>query len=383
MRMDFVRYCRFGLYSGKRQEGGKTRCWATLKGLFLRPAQAATKTQGIRESTGSDLKKDAQKLLRKRMAEMGSGKLVGPDEEKVTVAELLEGIQKEYMRERRRSAKRLGSSLNHLLRHFGHYRALDITTTRMKSYIADRQEEGASNSTIQKETAAMKRAFNIAVEDSLLSHAPKIPTPTVSNTRKGFFAEGDLRGIIAELPDDLKPVVRFASLTGWRKTEIITLRWSQVDIEAGTIRLEPGTTKNDEGREIPFRALPELADLIEEQRQITNRVERDQKTIITHVFHRNGEPIGCFRGAWDAACKRVGQDGAWFHDLRRTAVRRLEMAGVSRSVAMKITGHKTESVYRRYAITDRKAIEHGMKKIHQFRQEQTEKRTSLALRKGA
>ncbi|MFH1763309.1 MAG: hypothetical protein ABIF09_03865 [Gemmatimonadota bacterium] len=51
-----------------------------------------------RESTGSDLKKDAQKLLRKRMAEMGTGKLVGPDEEKVTVLELLDLVRNDYRR---------------------------------------------------------------------------------------------------------------------------------------------------------------------------------------------------------------------------------------------------------------------------------------------
>jgi len=334
-----------------------------------------------RESSGSDLKKDAQALLRKRMAEMGAGRFVGRDEEKVTVADLLDLIRKDYQLEGRKSAKRLESSLKHLTRHFGHYRALDITTARMKAYIGDRQDEGASNSTIQKETAALKRAFNLAVEDDLLTHAPKIPTPSVSNTRKGFFTEGDLEAVIAESPGDLKPVVRFAGLTGWRKTEILTLCWSQVDMEAGTIRLEPGTTKNDEGREIPFRALPELAQLIEDQRALADTVERDRQMVVTHVFHRNGEPIGCIRGAWDAACERAGQKGAWFHDLRRTAVRRLEMAGVSRSVAMKITGHKTESVYRRYAIVDSRAIQEGMEKIHEFRQHQAENRTVLPLRK--
>jgi integrase len=168
-----------------------------------------------------------------------------------------------------------------------------------------------------------------------------------------------------------------------RKGEITSLRWSQVDMDAGTVRPEPGTTKNDEGREIPFRALPELATLVEAQRAHTDAVEQAQQKVFTHVFHRNGERIGCFRGAWDAACKRAGQRGAWFHDLRRTAVRRLEMAGVSRSVAMRITGHKTESVFRRYAIADRRAIEEGMEKIHRFRQEQAEKRTVVPMRREA
>jgi integrase len=156
-----------------------------------------------------------------------------------------------------------------------------------------------------------------------------------------------------------------------------------VDLEAGTIRLEPGTTKNEEGREIPFRALPELDHLIEVQRTYTDAVERDRKMIVTHVFHRSGDPIGCIRGAWDAACRRAGQEGAWFHDLRRTAVRNLERAGVSRSVAMKITGHKTESVYRRYAITDRKSIEEGLEKVHRFRQTHAPARSVVPFRREA
>jgi hypothetical protein len=136
-----------------------------------------------RESAKSELRKDAKKLLNKRMAEMGNGKLVGPDEEKVTVGQLLELIQQDYKVEGKKSAKRLRSSLAHLERHFAHYLAVDITTARMKLYIADRQDEGASNSTIQKETAALKRAFNLAVEDGLLSYAPKIPTPSGTSDR--------------------------------------------------------------------------------------------------------------------------------------------------------------------------------------------------------
>lgn len=79
-------------------------------------------------------------------------------------------------------------------------------------------------------------------------------------------------------------------------------------------------------------------------------VQAKTDRIIPHVFHRDGAPIKCFRGSWVAACKAAGVPGRIFHDLRRTAVRNLERAGVPRSVAMKLTGHKTEAVYRRYAI---------------------------------
>jgi hypothetical protein len=80
------------------------------------------------------------------------------------------------------------------------------------------------------------------------------------------------------------------------------------------------------------------------------KVQSKSDRIIPHVFHRNGEPIKCFRGSWMTACKAAGVPGRIFHDLRRTAVRNFERAGVPRSVAMKLTGHKTEAVYRRYAI---------------------------------
>jgi hypothetical protein len=70
------------------------------------------------------------------------------------------------------------------------------------------------------------------------------------------------------------------------------------------------------------------------------------------VFHRNGERIVHFGAAWKNACKAAGCPGALVHDMRRSAVRTFEHAGVPRSVAMSLVGHKTESIYRRYAIVD-------------------------------
>jgi hypothetical protein len=71
---------------------------------------------------------------------------------------------------------------------------------------------------------------------------------------------------------------------------------------------------------------------------------------LAEVHRRYGTPIKSLRRAWKTACKDAGRPGLLLHDLRRSAVRTLERAGISRSVAMKLTGHKTEAVYRRYAI---------------------------------
>ena len=63
------------------------------------------------------------------------------------------------------------------------------------------------------------------------------------------------------------------------------------------------------------------------------------------------------------ACKAAGAPGRIPHDFRRTAVRNLERAGVPRSVAMKMVGHKTEAIYRRYAIVSDADLQDAAKKL--------------------
>ncbi|OLD38017.1 MAG: hypothetical protein AUI57_08610 [Candidatus Rokubacteria bacterium 13_1_40CM_2_68_8] len=96
--------------------------------------------------------------------------------------------------------------------------------------------------------------------------------------------------------------------------------------------------------------MPPLRALLERRLEHTRRCERAQGRIIPWVFRRSGRPIKSMAKAWRAACRKAGAPGRLLHDQRRAAVRNLERAGVPRAVAMKMTGHKTELVYRRYAI---------------------------------
>jgi len=127
-----------------------------------------------------------------------------------------------------------------------------------------------------------------------------------------------------------------------------------------------------------FPLTPDLRAVLQRQRQLTENLQREQGRIIPWVFHREGRPIKSFRRAWITACikaglgKRItGSDGKLVkdiayripHDFRRTAVRNLERAGVPRSAAMKMVGHKTESIYHRYAIADEGMLKEAGEKL--------------------
>ena len=149
--------------------------------------------------------------------------------------------------------------------------------------------------------------------------------------------------------------------------------------QAGIVRLDPGTTKNNEGRS--FYVTAELRDVLTKQLGSLDALKA-QGTICPYVFHRpDGSLIKDFRKAWASACEAAGYPGRLFHDFRRSAVRNLERAGVPRSTAMKMVGHKTESIYRRYAIVDEAMHREAAAKLDAWREEQQQE-TAKALSKG-
>lgn len=186
-----------------------------------------------------------------------------------------------------------------------------------------------------------------------------------NNRRKGFFEPDHYRALLKHMPSYLKPVIQTAYITGWRvKSEILSRQKHHVDLEAGWLRLDPGETKDGEGRNFPLTQ--ELRALMEKQLEETSVLERETDQIIPWLFHKRGKRIGSFRKAWSTACKKAGLAGRIPHDFRRIAIRNLKRAGVPRSAAMALVGHRTESIYRRYAIEDEGMLKESAAKPDSF-----------------
>ena len=128
--------------------------------------------------------------------------------------------------------------------------------------------------------------------------------------------------------------------------------------------MNPGTTKNDEGRVFPFTQ--ELRELLVLQKEETEQLQRQQDMLIPWVFHREGKKLGDFRKSWETACKKAGVPGRIPHDFRRTAVRNLVRAGIPERVAMQMTGHKTRSVFERYNIVSEGDLDAAAKRLDEM-----------------
>lgn len=364
--------------------------------------------QRLCESTETRNEKAALKILAQRVGDVSRGKLVGPDVERTTFAELVAAVESDYQANGRRSLKRAQQSIAHLRDTFGDDRAITISEERITRYVEARLAGGAAPATVNRELALLKRAFRLGERAGRVMRRPYIALLAEDNARTGFFEYEDFLRVLEQLPADLQSLAEVAYITGWRiASEISTRTWAHVDFgpafwlckcqppagkkpkpctadacttcgaaRPGWLRLEPGEGKSRTGR--PFRMTPELRAALKRQRERTDALERSTGQTVPWVFwrakgpgvQRDGQRVGLFRKAWLTACEKAGLQGKIPHDFRRTAVRNLERAGVPRSTAMAMVGHKTEAIYRRYAIVDETMLAEGSEKLSRLHQQQ-------------
>jgi integrase len=187
------------------------------------------------------------------------------------------------------------------------------------------------------------------------------------NRREELFEADEYQAVLDNLPEYLRPVIQTAYITGWRiNSEILTLQNRHVDFDSECLRFESGRALDEKGRSFPLAT--ELRALLVRQLEKTAELEPRTGRIISWLFHRDGKPIRDFRKAWKVACQRAGVVGKVPDDFRRTAVRNLERAGVSRSAAMMMVGHRSESIYRGITHTDEVVLVESAAKLASFHQ---------------
>ena len=264
------------------------------------------------ESSGSDKRADAEELLRQRLKAKDDGLPVGPDVGKIRFADAAKDLITDYQITGKRSLAVAQRRIDkHLTPYFGTMRMVAITTSEIRAFIAKRQKDTVlvrkagrsqspdrrwhhddevrrpvSNAEINRELTTLKRMFSLAMQAGKLLHKPHIPLLREDNTRTGFFEPDQFRSVLAHLPDEIQPIVTFAYITGWRiASEVLLLQWRQIDFDAREVRLDAGTTKNNEGR--VFIMTDDLHALLQAQHAEHDRLKKAGH-ICPYVFFRPG-----------------------------------------------------------------------------------------------
>ena len=238
--------------------------------------------------------------MRKRLREKDDGWGTSVDARRLRFDDAVQLVVNDYRLNNRRSTAYVELRIRkHLRPFFGGLLMQKIGDRDIVEFQLKRRSAGASNAEINRELAVVRRAFKLAK----IQNPPVIRMLKESAPRSGFFEREQFESVRRHLEADLADVVMFAYYMGWRTSEILNLEWRQVDSRTGTIRLDAGTPKNDDGRVINFGKIVELKTMLDRRLADTTTLSRQRGEIIRPVFHRRGRVIRDFRGAWDSACR--------------------------------------------------------------------------------
>jgi integrase len=337
--------------------------------IFLRGniwwVQVWVDNKQLAQSSKSTKKTDAIDLRDKLLGKKHRREISGGPAERVQISELLDDVLGSDIEETTRYIWKLVVEKN-LRPFFGRTRAIRLSTDLMDRYrVKRRHEDGVTDATVNRELSILRTAFHNARKRTppKVYAVPYFPMVKETTVRKGFLSDEIYAKLRDALEHELKALFISGYVTGIRKGELLDIQWPQVDFEIDLIHLEPDETKNGEGRSVPILD-GDMRDSL-----IAAKKERDENWPDSPwVFNRRGKQIKDFRIGWENACKVAGVPELNFHDLRRTAVRNMRRDGVPQVIRMKISGHKTDSMERRYNIVDgddlavaKEFMERGMK----------------------
>jgi len=322
----------------------------------------------IREATGCEDFRGAQQQLTQRLRQCDRGEVIQSSRKLATITELWEGLERHYRRNARKSTECLPRRWKHLGPFFADMSAVNVSYDALERYVDSRLAERASNATINRELAGLKTAFRLGYRSQKVRLVPVFPHLQENNVRAGFIEDAEYEALTANCSELwLRLFLEIAYSFGWRKSEILNIRVRQVSLAARTIRLDPGTTKNEDGREVSMtERIYVLA------KQATAGKSKDDFLLTRD----DGKRVRCFRTAWRNLTKAAGLEGTFIHDLRRSGARQLRRAGVPESVVQKIGGWKTAAMFKRYAIVSDGDIRSAISRLEESRLEQTKAENS-------
>jgi integrase len=329
----------------------------------------------VRVSTEEHVKQKALAVLQRLMGDATRGLPPLPDAHKIHYTDLRRGLIADYEAKGNKSLTTTAdgedwiNGLPQLDAFFDYPKThgpsvTRITTDTSRDFAQKRLSDGVGSAMVNRSLACLRRMLKLAYEDGKLQSVPKIRFLKEPRARQGFLEQEKFDELVGLLPTHLKPIVTFLFWCGVRVNEARQIEWHQVNLVARLIRLEDEQTKGDEARTVPLPSV--LVAML-----------RDVEPKTGCVFDSEN-----LRTEWEKACDASGlgnrtkmepkkENGyAWYkyeglliHDLRRSAVRNLRKAGVPETVIMKITGHKTAEVFRRYNIVSTDDVSTAMRAL--------------------
>ena len=253
-----------------------------------------------------------------------------------------EAVAKRYLahqkaRVSRESYLREKVSIDSHLKPFFPGKLATIRRTDIQRYITQRSAKVSAH-TIQKELNTLKHLLGLAVEWEIIPYSPaqKVKSPRVPAGRVRYLQPTELKVLIEACLDWLQPIVVIAVSTGMRRSEIVGLRWMDVDMLHSRIVLPQ--TKNGEGRIVYLNRLAESAFAslpFNENTKPTDRIFRDVTPERVSVAFRR-------------TCRALAIADFRFHDLRHTAASWLRMSGADIHTVAQLLGHKDLRMASRY-----------------------------------
>lgn len=302
--------------------------------------------QKVRSSKSANIQ-EAKKLRDQILGKKARGELTPAPGGATTCGELLDDVLQHAHSNLKPSTERIFKWCieANIRPFFGQMKAIRLTTKTLKEYREKRLAEGRAETTCNRELSILRIALNLGRKCTppKVTTMPHFPMVREENARQGFLTDQQYAKLRDALPDYLRPLYVTAYFTGVRLGELLAWTWDNVDFKQGFVTLTAENTKSGYARAVPILA-GDMRAWLEWSRDTANGCD--------FVFHRAGDPIKHFRAAWITACKEAEVPDLKFHDLRRTAVRNMRRAGVAQVVRMRITGHRTDSMERRYNIVD-------------------------------